>query len=338
MATRVKPTPQYADNNAGTFQAAARNDWRCSDADSMSARVIKNPLQMPDIRLQAVPVSPNNSVTHHLRGESIYELLGPCGWTMGLGYEGRLERLVQVTVPRGLRNAGEFELRVLGCYGRRSQQLVAEANMPLPVGAVLFEHVQMMGAPRSAENKVVPARNAVLPTILVAESYQERHERVEVLKGLNGNSDVKDRLCENPWNGRAPDVLNVDRDRSKRSRKPIPLSREAQRPFRADGDQTQFTGIQTEIWSVGVVLHRFCEIAWDGPNVALTGVGEADVRVKRIVRSRSGSGHAATSRKISGWRSAIFSRVWAAPDGLRRPCSHCSSVRFDTPSTVANSA
>jgi hypothetical protein len=124
--------------------------------------------------------------------------------------------------------------------------------MPLPVGAVLLEHVQMMGAPGSAVDKVVPASNAIFPTVLVAESYQERHKWVAISKGLNGNSNVKDRFCEYPWNGRAPYVLNVDRRSSKCGRKAIPLSRKAQPPFRADEDQTQLTGIQAEILSVGL--------------------------------------------------------------------------------------
>ena len=88
-----------------------------------------------------------------------------------------------------------------------------------------------------------------------------------ILKELNGNSDVKDRLCQNPGNGRAPDMLNVDRDWLKGVSEPIPLNRESQHPFRADSEQTQLTGIQTEIWVVGIVLHMFCEMAWDRPNV-----------------------------------------------------------------------
>lgn len=52
----------------------------------------------------------------------------------------------------------------------------------------------------------------------------------------------------------------------------------------------------------------------------------------------AGIGHAATSTRTSGWRSAIFRSCFAAPEGLRRPCSHCSKVRFDTPSATANFA
>ena len=41
-----------ADNPAGTL-AAACSVWHFAPADSMSARAIVSPLQMPDIRLQA---------------------------------------------------------------------------------------------------------------------------------------------------------------------------------------------------------------------------------------------------------------------------------------------
>ena len=53
MATRVTPTAPDADNYVGSL-AAACNDWRDADADSMSARDISIPLTMPDIRLQAI--------------------------------------------------------------------------------------------------------------------------------------------------------------------------------------------------------------------------------------------------------------------------------------------
>ena len=138
--------------------------------------------------------------------------------------------------------------------------------MPLPLGAVLLEHVQMMGASRGTLNKVVPARDAMFPAVLVAESYQQRRELVAIIKSLNSNGDVKDRFCENSWYGRAPDVLNVDCGRSKYGGESVPLGRKAQRPFRADGDQAQLSGIQTKVWSVGVVLHERCGIVWDGPN------------------------------------------------------------------------
>src|ERR1700730_435769 len=42
------------------------------------------------------------------------------------------------------------------------------------------------------------------------------------------------------------------------------------------------------------------------------------------------------SRNTSGRRFAIVSRERAAPEGLRRPCSHPCSVRVETPSTSAN--
>ena len=138
--------------------------------------------------------------------------------------------------------------------------------MSLPVNAVLLKHVQMVGAPRGTENKIVPARNTIFPTILVAERHEERRERVSIFEGLNGNSDIEDRFGENPRNGCAPDMLNVDRGRSKHGRKPIPLGRKAQRPFRTNDDQTQLAGIQTEIWNVGFVLHKSCEAAWHGPD------------------------------------------------------------------------
>ena len=48
--------------------------------------------------------------------------------------------------------------------------------------------------------------------------------------------------------------------------------------------------------------------------------------------------HAAISRKISGCNSANRMSVLAAPLGSRRPCSHCSSVRLETPRRAANCA
>lgn len=42
------------------------------------------------------------------------------------------------------------------------------------------------------------------------------------------------------------------------------------------------------------------------------------------------------SFKTSGRKSAIRISVFAARDGSRRPCSHCSSVRFETPINAAN--
>ena len=45
MAARVTPTELDADNSSGSLLLAARNDWRSSDADSMSARATQTPLQ-----------------------------------------------------------------------------------------------------------------------------------------------------------------------------------------------------------------------------------------------------------------------------------------------------
>ena len=44
----------------------------------------------------------------------------------------------------------------------------------------------------------------------------------------------------------------------------------------------------------------------------------------------------ATSTGARGFFSAIKSSVRAAPEGLRRPCSHSCRVRTDTPSSSAN--
>lgn len=70
MATRVTPTELDADNSSGSLSLAACNDWRRSDADSMSARATPSPLQMPDtsvpldgIRLQAQPYPPTLSIS-----------------------------------------------------------------------------------------------------------------------------------------------------------------------------------------------------------------------------------------------------------------------------------
>src|SRR3989337_1551813 len=43
-----------------------------------------------------------------------------------------------------------------------------------------------------------------------------------------------------------------------------------------------------------------------------------------------------TSRRTSGWRATIFRSVSAAPDGWRRPCSHCCNVRGEILSAAAN--
>jgi hypothetical protein len=47
-------------------------------------------------------------------------------------------------------------------------------------------------------------------------------------------------------------------------------------------------------------------------------------------------GQMVISFNTSGRKSAILINVFAARDGSRRPCSHCSSVRFDTPINAAN--
>jgi hypothetical protein len=52
-----------AENSAGSFTPAARGDWRFGVEDSMSARAIASPLQMPDIRLQALTQLPELSVS-----------------------------------------------------------------------------------------------------------------------------------------------------------------------------------------------------------------------------------------------------------------------------------
>ena len=46
----------------------------------------------------------------------------------------------------------------------------------------------------------------------------------------------------------------------------------------------------------------------------------------------------ATSSNAPGFLAAIVSNVRAAPEGLRRPCSHSCNVRTDTPNSAANSA
>ncbi|HTI19213.1 MAG TPA: hypothetical protein VL598_16305, partial [Trinickia sp.] len=72
MANRVIPTPSDADNSVGSFTLAACTDWRFGVADSMSARVITDPLQMPDIRLQASPQRPLRSISFLPCGGSPY--------------------------------------------------------------------------------------------------------------------------------------------------------------------------------------------------------------------------------------------------------------------------
>ena len=60
------------DNSSGNSTPAARNDWHFDVADSMSARVITNPFQMPDIRLQASPQRPLLSISLFPCGGSPY--------------------------------------------------------------------------------------------------------------------------------------------------------------------------------------------------------------------------------------------------------------------------
>lgn len=83
MATRVIPTLIDADNSYGSFMPAARNDWRFGDADSMSARAIQSPHQMPDIRLQAYPSLPQLPISPLLPGGSPYMELGVCIPSLG---------------------------------------------------------------------------------------------------------------------------------------------------------------------------------------------------------------------------------------------------------------
>src|SRR5207245_1052824 len=56
------------------------------------------------------------------------------------------------------------------------------------------------------------------------------------------------------------------------------------------------------------------------------------------VASDFGSVRYATSSSACGFFAAIASRVRAAPEGARRPCSQSCSVRTDTPSSWANRA
>src|SRR3972149_10897285 len=96
MATRVTPTELDADNSSGSLLLAARNDWRSSDADSMSARATQSPLQMPDIRLQAQPYPPTLSISFLLSLEG-------SPYTATLGTHMATGRDVQLT-----RQIGEY--------------------------------------------------------------------------------------------------------------------------------------------------------------------------------------------------------------------------------------
>jgi len=61
-------------------------------------------------------------------------------------------------------------------------------------------------------------------------------------------------------------------------------------------------------------------------------------RVESGFRLPASAYQAAISRSTSGCISATRISVFAAPLGTRRPCSHCSSVRGETPSRAANCA
>src|SRR2546426_5672005 len=75
MAPRGRPTPFDADNSSGSYTPAACIDWRFGVADSMSARVSTNPHQMPDIRLQASPQRPPQSISFFPCGGSPYTMV-----------------------------------------------------------------------------------------------------------------------------------------------------------------------------------------------------------------------------------------------------------------------
>lgn len=81
--------------------------------------------------------------------------------------------------------------------------------MALQLRAVLLEHVEMMGAPWSALNEVVPARNAVLATVLVADIDQEKSKQKGFLEGFNGDGDIEDWLCQDAGDCRASDMLDI---------------------------------------------------------------------------------------------------------------------------------
>lgn len=102
--------------------------------------------------------------------------------------------------------------------------------------------------------------------------------------------------------------------------------------------------------SSSVVLHQVDQAGGAGEDSG--GLARLELSLRSLPRFTRGSSlsfvrpalartargdHAATSIKTSGWRSAIFNNCFAAPDGSRRPCSHCSSVRLETPRAAANS-
>jgi hypothetical protein len=72
MAIRVHLRSLDTDNSPGGLPAA-HNDWCSGYADSMSARDVTIPPQMPDIRLQAKPARLFKiDLLSYLREESIY--------------------------------------------------------------------------------------------------------------------------------------------------------------------------------------------------------------------------------------------------------------------------
>jgi hypothetical protein len=104
----------------------------------------------------------------------------------------------------------------------------------------------------------VPARNAVLSTVPVAESDDRRNQRVARLEVADGDRDVQDQLGGDPWNGGAPDVLDVESRVTERVREAGVLLGEALRPHRSDGHQAQFTRVQAELrgWVLRLMIHR----------------------------------------------------------------------------------
>jgi hypothetical protein len=71
---------------------AVCSDWHSGVADSMSARDIAFPLQMPDIRLQVLPTPPEEKIIRATCRGSPYKLLGItpsyCSTKRGPGYRG----------------------------------------------------------------------------------------------------------------------------------------------------------------------------------------------------------------------------------------------------------
>ena len=77
MAYRDTPTLFDADNISGSCTLAARNDWRNGDADSMSARVSKEPTSDAGYTTAGYSLKPQLSISFlYSGGESIYDGLG----------------------------------------------------------------------------------------------------------------------------------------------------------------------------------------------------------------------------------------------------------------------